>query len=137
MTKDDAIDIIRDAGFGFLATAADGKPFVRPMMPYLTDDNNFLLALLSRSKTIEQIRNNPKVEMCFVDRKMSYCRIEGNAILSTNTEKKMIVFNGIPMLRQYFSGPEDPNFFLAEIQIQSAEAMTAHQKTPSQIMWVS
>lgn len=135
MTQDDAIDIIRDAGFGFLATSVDGRPYVRPMMPYLNEDNVFLLALLARSKTIEQIKMNPKVEICFVDRKMSYCRVTGQATLSNDPEKKITVFNGIPMLRQYFSGPEDTNFYLAEIRIESAEAMTAHQKTPNQIVW--
>lgn len=137
MTQDDAIDIIRDAGFGFLATAVDGRPYVRPMMPYLTEENTFLLALLARSKTIQQIKSNPKVEICFVDRKMSYCRVTGNAVLTNDQEKKMTVFNGIPMLRQYFSGPQDESFFLAEIRIESAEAMTAHQKTPNQIAWNS
>ncbi len=137
MTKDDAIDIIQDAGFGFLATSVDGQPFVRPMMPYLTEDNKFLLALLSRSRTIEHIRRNSKVEFCFVDRKMSYCRITGNAFLSDDPQKKMTVFAGIPMLRQYFSGPEDGNFVLAEVRIDTAEAMTAHQKMPTQFFWNS
>lgn len=135
MTKDDAIDIIRDAGFGFLATSDGRQPYVRPMMPHLTEDNEFLLALLGRSRTIEHIRQNPKVEFCFVDRKMSYCRITGTAVLSDDPEKKMAVFNGIPMLRQYFAGPQDANFFLAEIVVEHAEAMTAHQKTPNTISW--
>lgn len=135
MTQDDAIDIIRDAGFGFLATSVDGRPYVRPMMPYLGEDNVFLLALLARSKTIEQIKKNPRVEICFVDRKMSYCRVSGHASISNDLEKKNTVFQGIPMLRQYFSGPEDANLFLAEIRIEYAEAMTAHQKTPNQITW--
>ena len=133
MTKDDAIDIITDAGFGFLATMDGDRPCVRPMMPHLTEDNELLLALLGRSRTIEHIRKNPKVEFCFVDRKMSYCRITGKATITTDPEKKMIVFNGIPMLRQYFSDPGDPNFVLAEIFIEHIEAMTPHQKVPNQI----
>lgn len=135
MTKDDAIDIVRDAGFGFLATSDDnGQAYVRPMMPYLTEDDQFLLALLGRSRTIEHIRKNAKVEFCFVDRKMSYCRITGRAQISTEPEKKMTVFNGIPMLRQYFASPDDPNFVLAEITIDHIEAMTPHQKTPDKIL---
>ena len=135
MTKDDALDIIADAGFGFLATSEDGQPYVRPMMPYLTEDNDFILALLGRSRTIEHIKSNPRVEFCFVDRKMSYCRVAGKAVLSTDPEKKQAVFNGIPMLRQYFSGPQDENFVMAEVTIDRVEAMTPHQKTPIQIIW--
>ena len=134
MTKDDAIDIMRDAGFGFLGTSNGGQPCVRPMMPYLTEDNELLLALLSRSRTIEHIRQNPKVELCFVDRKMSYCRITGLAFISTDIAKKLLIFNGIPMLRQYFSQPEDPNFVLVEINIEHIEVMTAHEKTPTAVV---
>ena len=137
MTKNDAIDIIRDAGFGFMATSCSDQPFVRPMMPYLTENDEFLLALLGRSRSIEHIKKNPKVEFCFVDRKMSYCRITGEARISTDLEKKTQVFNGIPMLRQYFASPQDPNFVLAEIKVSNAEAMTAHQKSPTMILWNS
>jgi uncharacterized pyridoxamine 5'-phosphate oxidase family protein len=104
------------------------------MMPYLTEENELLLALLGRSRTIDQIRGNPKVEFCFVDRKMSYCRIAGRAVISTDIEKKLLVFNGIPMLRQYFSQPEDPNFTLVTITIERIEAMTPHQKEPDAIV---
>jgi len=130
MTKDDVFDVIRDSGFGFLATVEGDQPRVRPMMPYLTDEGEFLLALLSRSRSIDQIKKNSFVEACFVDRKMWYCRISGKAEISSNLEKKIKLWDAIPMLRQYFSGPEDANFIMAEIKIQKIEAMTPHQKTP-------
>lgn len=133
MNQNDAIDIMKDAGFGFLGTVDGDQPCVRPMMPYLTDENELLLALLGRSRTVEHIKSNPKVEFCFVDRKMSYCRVRGMATISTDIDKKRQVFNGIPMLRQYFSQPEDPNFILAEIKIDQLEAMTPHEKTPTVI----
>ena len=34
------------------------------------------------------------------------------------------------MLKQYFGSPDDPNFVLAEVTIDWAEAMTPHQKPP-------
>ena len=133
MTKDEAIDIVRDAGFGFFATVEGDKPHVRPMMPYLSEDGELLLALLGRSRTIAQIKANPNVEICFVDRKMWYARVTGHATMSEDLSKKKIVFENVPMLRQYFAGPEDPNFHLATIQINSVEAMTPHSKLPEQV----
>jgi uncharacterized pyridoxamine 5'-phosphate oxidase family protein len=133
MTKDEAIDIIRDAGFGFLATTEGDQPRVRPMMPYLTEEGELLLALLSRSRTIAQIKSNPKVEVCFVDRKMWYCRVTGEGVISDDISKKQIVFENVPMLRQYFAGPEDPNYHLIVITIKAVEAMTPHSRTPEQI----
>ena len=133
MNKEEVIDLIRDAGFCLLATVEDNQPRVRPMMPYLTDDNQLLLALLGRSRTIAQVKNNPKVELCFVDRKMWYCRISGTASICDDKDKKEILWNNIPMLKQYFGGPEDANFVLALIEINEVEAMTPHQKEPEMV----
>ena len=133
MNKEEVIDLIRDAGFCLLATAEENQPRVRPMMPYLTDDNQLFLALLGRSRTIQHVKNNPKVELCFVDRKMWYCRISGTATISDDMEKKEILWNNIPMLKQYFGGVEDSNFVLALIDINEVEAMTPHQNEPEMI----
>ena len=130
MTKDEAIDLIKDAGFGFLATTQGKQPRVRPMMPYLTDDGDLLLALLPQSRTIQQIKENPLVEICYVDRKMCYCRVSGKATVSDDPEKKEAVWNNVPMLRQYFSGPQDPQFVLIEINTETAEVMSPTQKAP-------
>ena len=130
MTKEEAIDLIRDAGFGLLATVEDNKPKVRPMMPYLTDDNEILVALLGRSRTINEVKKNPQVEICFVDRKMWYCRVSGKAKISDDETKKAILWDNIPMLKQYFGGISDPNFVLLTMDIDSAEAMTPHQREP-------
>lgn len=133
MNKEEAIDIVRDAGFGFLATVEGSQPRVRPMMPYLTEEGELLLALLGRSRTIPQIKANPHVEVCFVDRKMWYCRVSGTAEISNDLSKKQLVFENVPMLRQYFAGPEDPNYHLVVIKIKAAEAMTPHGRTPESI----
>ncbi len=133
MDKSEALDIISDAGFGFFATVEGNKPHVRPMMPYLTEEGELLLALLGRSRTIPEIKANPNVEICFVDRKMWYCRVSGKAAISNDLAKKTLVFENVPMLRQYFAGPEDPNYNLAVIQVESVEAMTPHGRSPEQI----
>jgi len=133
MTKDEVIDLMKDAGLGFLATTEGNQPKVRPMMPYLTDDNQLLVALLGRSRTIKDIENNPLVEVCFVDRKMWYARVTGKGRISDDASKKEILWNSIPMLRQYFGGIEDENFVLLEIDIESVEGMTPHQKEPENI----
>ena len=133
MTTEEAVDIIKDAGFGFLATCEGTQPRVRPMMPYLTDDGELLVALLGRSRTINDIKGNPNVEICFVDRKMWYARVAGTATLSDDLAKKEIVFENVPMLRQYFAGPDDPNYHLAIVTIKTIEAMTPHSRLPEQI----
>ncbi len=130
MTKEEVIDLIKDSGFGVLATLEGSQPKARPMMPHLNEDGNLLLAVLSHSRTIRQIGLNPNVEVCFIDRKMCFARVMGKARVSSDLTKKQIVWEHIPMLRQYFSGPQDNNFILIEIETTSIEAMTPQQKKP-------
>ncbi|MBZ0167221.1 MAG: pyridoxamine 5'-phosphate oxidase family protein, partial [Candidatus Omnitrophica bacterium] len=82
---------------------------------------------------INQVTENPQVEICFVDRKMWYARITGKAQISENRDHKQILWDAIPMLKQYFGGVEDPNFKLMEIEISHIEAMTPHQKEPESV----
>ena len=130
MTKDEVFDLIKDAGYGVLATVDGKTPKARPMMPYLDESGNLLLAVLPSSRTITQIKANPRVEMCYVDRKMNFARIAGNAAVSDDADKKEMVWNNVPMLRQSFSGPQDPNFILIEVTTDTAEVMAPQKKQP-------
>ncbi|MCK5014876.1 MAG: pyridoxamine 5'-phosphate oxidase family protein [Candidatus Omnitrophica bacterium] len=133
MNKEEVIDLIRDAGYCFLATTEGTQPRVRPMAPYFSDDDQLLVALLGRSRSIQQVKENPLVELCYVDRKMWYCRIAGTATISDDAQKKEMLWNNVPMLKQYFGSPEDPNFILMVIDIKEVEAMTPHQKEPEMV----
>lgn len=130
MQKQDVIDIAKDAGYGFLATVEGDQPRVRPVAPYLTDDGEILISLVPQSRAIGQIKENSKIELCFVDRQMRFCRIQGAAQLSVDVSKKEIIFNNMPMLRQFFDSPEDPNFNLVVVNPAYVEAMSPHLQDP-------
>ncbi len=104
--------MILDAGMGYLATCDGDQPRVRAMMPVLADDGRLLMATFPHMKKIGQISKNPKIEICFVDRKLSHCRFEGKAEVSKDIGLKEELWNKQMMLRQFFSGPEDVNFVL-------------------------
>jgi len=111
-----SLDIIKqmvlDAGMGYLATCEGDQPRVRAMMPIMRDDGRLLMATFPNTKKVGQIAKNPKTEICFVDRKLSHCRIEGKAVVSTDMTLKNEIWDKQGMLRQFFAGPEDPNFVL-------------------------
>lgn len=133
MEKTEVIDLIADTGFGTLATVEGDQPRVRPMMPLLYEDKQLIVALLNTSRSIEQVKINPKVEVCYLDRKMWFARVSGIAKITEDAEKKETLWNSIPMLRQYFGGPTDENFVLMEIDITNVEASTPHQKSPDTV----
>jgi general stress protein 26 len=130
MDKEQVIDLIKDAGYGVLATVDGNQPKARPVMPYLDDDGNLLLATFVKKRMVAQMKANPKVEICYIDRKMCFARVSGTAKLSHDKEKKQKVWENVPMLRQYFSGPEDATFVLIEIETGTVEAMTPQQIDP-------
>ena len=102
-------------------------------MPYFTEDDELLIALFPNRRTIPQIKKNPRIEICFVDRKMRFCRLAGNAVLSDDAEKKQVLWTNVPMLRQFYSGPEDENFLLTIIKVDAIEAMGPNQADPDKI----
>ncbi len=131
MTKDDVIDIIRDAGYGFMATVDGEQPRVRPLMPYFDEDaKQFLIALGPASRAKSQIEKNSNVEICFVDRTMSFCRVTGTATISNKKDQKQCIWDNSPMMKQFFTGPEDTNLTLLVVAPQKVEAMTPHLQTP-------
>ncbi len=120
--------MVLDAGMGYLATSDGDQPRVRAMMPILKDDGRLLAATFPNTKKIPQIEKNPKIEICFVDRKLSHCRIEGRAVVSQDAALKDELWNKQMMLRQFFQGPQDPNFVLIVITPVKVSVMNIGDK---------
>jgi uncharacterized pyridoxamine 5'-phosphate oxidase family protein len=133
MNKDDVLDIVSDAGFAMLATMDGDQPRVRPLAPYYSEDGELLVGLLPNCRTISQVKANPKVELCFVDRKMAFCRITGSASIVEDEGKKTELWDNVPNLKMYFSGPQDPNYNLMVIKIEEVEASTPQRMEPEKI----
>ena len=127
-----SLDVIRqmvlDAGMGYLATCEADQPRVRAMMPILRDDGRLLMATFPSTKKIGQIAKNPKVEICFVDRKLSHCRIEGKAVVNQDKSLKEELWNKQMMLRQFFSGTDDANFILIVVTPARISMMNIGEK---------
>lgn len=123
MSIESVREIINDAGMAFVATQDGNQPRVRPMMSILTDDNKILTSTFQQARKLKQIKNNPKIELCFVDKKLNHCRIEGLISISEDKSKKEYLFNKQPILRQFFQSSDDPNFVLLEIKPSRIEMM--------------
>ena len=133
MSLDIIKQMILDAGMGYLATSEGDQPRVRAMMPILRDDGKLLMATFPQTKKIGQIAKNPKVEICFVDRKLSHCRIEGKAIMSQDKKLKEELWNKQMMLRQFFQGIDDPNFVLIVLTPAKISMMNIGDKAYNEV----
>ncbi len=132
-----SLDIVRqmilDSGMGYLATCEGDQPRVRAMMPVMRDDGTLLAATFPHMKKIQQIQKNPKFEICFVDRKLSHCRFEGRAAVSQDKALKEELWNKQMMLRQFFGGPDDPNFILLVLKPTRIAMMNIGDKDYSEV----
>lgn len=132
-----SLDIVRqlvlDAGMGYFATCQDAQPRVRAMMPVIRDDGKLLMATHPNTEKIAQIKNNSKIEICFVDRKLSHCRYEGKAKICDDLALKEELWNKQMMLRQFFSGPQDPAFVLILVEPSKIRIMNIGDKAYTEV----
>lgn len=134
MSLDVIKQMILDAGMGYLATCDGDQPCVRAMMPVMRESGELLMATFPHTKKIGQITQNPKVEFCFVDRKLSHCRISGKAQVSADRALKEELWNSQMMLRQFFQGPEDPNFILIVLKPLRIMMMNIGEKEYAEVV---
>ncbi len=125
--------MVLDAGMGYLATCEGDQPRVRAMMPVLRDDGTLLAATFPWTQKVSQLGKNPKVEICFVDRKLSHCRIEGRAAVSSDKALKERLWEDQLMLRQFFTGVDDPDFVLIVLSPTRIRMMNIGEKDYTEV----
>ena len=101
----------------YLATAEGDQPRVRPVT-LLDIDRKFWIATGRRSAKARQMLRNPNVEFCLPLTETSgtgYLRIAGVATAEEDPETRRRIGDQISFLREYWSGPDDPNVTLIRI----------------------
>jgi general stress protein 26 len=101
----------------YLATVEGDQPRVRPVT-LLNIEQKFWIATGSRSAKARQILRNPNVEFCLPLTEScgtGYLRVAGVATAETDPETQRRIGDQISFLREYWSGPEDPNVVLIRI----------------------
>ncbi len=101
----------------YLATAEDDQPRVRPVT-LLDIERKFWIATGRRSAKARQMLRNPNVEFCLPLTETcgtGYLRVAGIATLETAPDVQRAIGDQIPFLKEYWTGPGDPNFALFRI----------------------
>lgn len=128
-TRETIRRIIRGCVYGNLATiGADGvSPRVRPVCAFLEDDLSILVPTHTRTRKVEELRRNPRVEIVFVDAEHWQVRVAGKAetVRDTAVKKRLMETTLTPKLwRGFFpEGETDERFLLYRIVPESFEWM--------------
>lgn len=126
--KNKIIEVIEQAKLGSVATIKDGKPWVRYMVIHADNkdkDLNFYTTTFINSRKVEQIKKNNNIHVTIggdpKNWQAAYVNIQATAQIATDLETKKKCW--CDMLKQFFSGPEDPNYAVIKISAQTIEYM--------------
>jgi general stress protein 26 len=121
----------------FASITEDGKPWVRYVVGKADDKLVFRFCTHIGSRKIGQIKKNPNVHISLgakdLETAKHYIQVEGRAEVTTSkAERESFWF---PQLKNYFSGPDDPNYCIIIVRPLSIEFGTMGSRTPE--VWES
>lgn len=97
---------------GFATITEDGKPWVRYVMSFGSEDMTIRFASFVGARKVKQIAQNPEVHItCGATdptKRVPYLQIQGQARFTTEKEERYGLWNDV--LKLIFSGPDDPKY---------------------------
>ncbi len=114
---------IKQNQYVYLATSDKNRPHVRPVVMFLYEERYFVATFSGDSK-VNQISNNKLVEVCIPlleDGHTGYLRLSGHASIVHNAALKAEASERCFFFDEYFSGYDDPDYTLIELDFDYAE----------------
>jgi len=122
MNQREIFEIMKNK-FIFMGTVEGDRPHVRPMKPYIDDENNIWLISHVETKKIKEIEANNRVELCTLGDENEVLRIAGQLEPEANFSRNVIediknkMFVSMPQLQEFFTGSEDPNIAIYHLRV--------------------
>jgi general stress protein 26 len=131
--KQNILDVAKDLQLiNFATITEDGKPWVRYVVGKADSDLVFRFCTRLQTKKVAQIRKTPNVHISLgaqnLETAKHWLQVEGVAEVSTDkTERHSFWFDE---LKNYFSGPDDPNYCVVIVRPLRIEFGTMGNMTP-------
>ncbi|UCE79327.1 MAG: pyridoxamine 5'-phosphate oxidase family protein [Nitrospiraceae bacterium] len=110
----------------------DGKPWTRYMVGNADEYLIFRFCTHLESRKVAQIRKNPNIHICAgvhdLETAEQWVQVEGSAEIVTDEQSRHAYW--YDELKNYFSGPDDPNYALIVIKPSLIEFGTMGSMTP-------
>jgi uncharacterized pyridoxamine 5'-phosphate oxidase family protein len=116
--------LMKEAGWGFLATTDGKKVGVRPMGSCVWMDNELWCATTDETEKTVQLRKIPYAEYCFCDKEGKHVRISGPCAISTNNGDKLKLYEAVPILKDYIKDPSTPEYVVIRMKPERIRLMT-------------
>ena len=108
----EALRVVAEDHFPYLATLDADQPRLRPVSPVRTDGFTVYVANLKSYGKTAEIEANPKVELCYLDQGHDQVRITAVAEVLKERETLEAIWNENPLLRQYLGSVDNPELIV-------------------------
>lgn len=105
MDMDQVKTLMKEAGWGALATTDGEIVGVRPMAGWAWFDEELWCATLKSSDKVLQLHKVPYAEYCFSNQEGKHVRIAGPCTVSSDNADKKQLYDAVPMLREHVQDP--------------------------------
>jgi general stress protein 26 len=130
--KSKIVDVLKRSMLASVATVKDGKPWVRYMVVSQGSGLSLWTTTFAQSRKVQEIKKNKNIDLIIGGDEKNfqapYLNIKATAEVLTDIETKKKYWND--MLKDYYSGPEDPNLAIIIISPQVIEYMGGGSMTP-------
>jgi general stress protein 26 len=111
--RDLAVETIEQAEFPMLSTVdPEGQPRLRPVSPVRRDGFTLYVANLRSYNKTEEIAENPRVELCYLDDDHNQTRITARAETVTDEDLLGEIWQDNNLLRKFFDSVHDPELII-------------------------
>jgi general stress protein 26 len=106
---------MRSAKFPCLASMDGDQPRLRPVSPVRVDGFTVFVANLKQYHKTQELEQNPKVELCYLDNDHNQVRITGVSEVLVDEALLAEIWDENPLLRKYLGTRDNPNLIVYKI----------------------
>lgn len=100
---DQALEFLKESGTFYIATTEGDQPRVRPFGAVFEYEGKLYIVTNNTKNCFKQMIQNPKVEICGMNKKGKWIRITGEVANDDRREVKELALETIPFLKSMYS----------------------------------
>jgi uncharacterized pyridoxamine 5'-phosphate oxidase family protein len=104
---EEVLKFLKENPVFYMATVEKDQPRVRPFGAVTSFEGRLYICTNNRKDVFAQITENPKVEICGVDQKNGWLRVEARAVIDDRKAAKAAMLNDNPGLRGMYQEDDD------------------------------
>ena len=129
--KNKILKVIRGSKLASLATVVNGKPWVRYVVAR-SEGLTIYICTFKDSRKVKQIKKNPKVHIIIggsmENMEVPYVQIAACAKVRSDAGIRKRLW--MPFMKKYYTGVDDPQYVVIEVQPVLIEYMSTETHTP-------